>query len=85
MRYKNVNTTMAARPLTKLRKHQLNVGHFAMRQYRRPDSMDDLFVPQAELALGPEIARGANGAVHEATLYGGAVCAKVGGRAVRRM
>jgi hypothetical protein len=39
--------------------------------------MDDLFLPERELEVGPEIARGGFGAVHEARLYGVRVCAKV--------
>jgi hypothetical protein len=38
---------------------------------------DELVLPSDELEVGDEIARGANGAVHTATLYGMAVCAKV--------
>jgi hypothetical protein len=38
---------------------------------------DGLELPDGVLVVGPEIARGANGVVHEATLYGGPVCAKV--------
>ncbi len=40
--------------------------------------MDEL---SGQLELGTEIARGANGAVHGAVLYGAAVCAKVRRRA----
>jgi hypothetical protein len=53
-------------------------------------NMDDLFLPERELEVGAEIARGGFGAVHEARLYGVRVCAKVrrddgadGGAAVR--
>jgi hypothetical protein len=38
---------------------------------------DGLELPDGVLTVGPEIARGSNGVVHEATLYGGPVCAKV--------
>jgi hypothetical protein len=40
-------------------------------------NMDDLFLPERELEVGAEIARGGFGAVHEARLYGVRVCAKV--------
>jgi hypothetical protein len=37
----------------------------------------DVVLPEGALRLGKEIARGASGVVHDATLYGGTVCAKV--------
>jgi hypothetical protein len=39
--------------------------------------MDDLVLPNDHLELGDEIARGANGAVRKAKLFGMVVCAKV--------
>jgi hypothetical protein len=39
--------------------------------------MDALVLPGGALALGDEIARGSNGVVHRAVLFGAAVCAKV--------
>jgi hypothetical protein len=36
-----------------------------------------LVLPDGVLAVGREIARGSNGFVHEATLHGEPVCAKV--------
>jgi hypothetical protein len=38
---------------------------------------DGLLLPDGALAVGAEIARGANAVVHAATLYGVSVCAKV--------
>ncbi len=46
--------------------------------------MDDIVLPNDQLELGDEIARGANGAVRKAKLFGMVVCAKVRrGAAVR--
>jgi hypothetical protein len=46
--------------------------------------MDDLVLPNDQLELGDEIARGANGAVRKGKLFGMVVCAKVRrGAAVR--
>jgi hypothetical protein len=39
--------------------------------------MDELALPDDALVVGAEIAHGANGVVHDATLYGVRVCAKV--------
>jgi hypothetical protein len=41
----------------------------------------ELVLPSGELELGAEIARGSNGAVYGAMLYGARVCAKVRRRA----
>jgi hypothetical protein len=38
---------------------------------------NDLVVPEDALAVGAEIAHGSNGVVHDATLCGVRVCAKV--------
>jgi hypothetical protein len=39
--------------------------------------LDAIVLPDGVLDLGAEIARGANGAVYDAMLYGARVCAKV--------
>ncbi len=42
-----------------------------------PMAENDLVVPEDALAVGAEIAHGSNGVVHDATLCGVRVCAKV--------